>query len=431
MDVVAKAWWGVAQSYRAERRLDLALPALDRILADRAQVSADLFQRAQALLVQAHSSIAAGLAKDKNYDAAVAVLRQTVDDKRCSPAGIRSALRAIAAQQIAANRHAAAIAAYRELLTRPSVGERERLADLAALTALDPSAVGEFDKFIKAHGAAPGDHLASAYYYEAQVYLRLKQADKAEAAFDAALALRRVPFTQVRLALLGKAEARLLKNDRAGAVAVYRNLLQRPNKQVPSPAGFRAGDTTYADHDRLADLDRMIAVAPGTDVTGDLASCLSHVWEVGEVSLSDYAPKNDVLYPIQAGRTTPAMDRKAPSDKFPGTERYRQYLLETTGQAPQDKLDAVERATGLRRGLAALRGLELLQRGGQADFGQCAPGRIPEAPLERRVSSGGPGRLATARLARQRARSRQLAERGGPGGGLRRPVLRRPARRPS
>ena len=90
---------------------------------------------------------------------------------------------------------------------------------------LDPSFIGEFDKFIAAHPVAPPDHLAVAFNEKGRACLRLKQADKAGAAFDAVLRLKGVSQHQIRLAMIGKADAKLLKKDTEGAIAVYRQLL--------------------------------------------------------------------------------------------------------------------------------------------------------------------------------------------------------------
>jgi tetratricopeptide (TPR) repeat protein len=99
-DEAAKAEWAIAQSYKAENKIGMAVPALELIVADRAGATPKLIGAALAMLVNARFAMAADFAKAKKFDAAVAALRPTVDDERSSPANVRSALRRIAEYQL-------------------------------------------------------------------------------------------------------------------------------------------------------------------------------------------------------------------------------------------------------------------------------------------------------------------------------------------
>jgi hypothetical protein len=70
-------------------------------------------------------------------------------------------------------------------------------------------------------------------------------------------------------------------------------------------------------------------------VTPEVVTYLNYVEKVPDISLSSYAPKNDVLYAVQTGR-------EGESVRFKGTDRYKKFLQETTGQAPKEKIDAVD-----------------------------------------------------------------------------------------
>jgi tetratricopeptide (TPR) repeat protein len=341
-DEAAKARWAIAQSHKAEHKIGMAVPALELIVADRAGATPKLFGQALTMLANARFAMAADFAKAKKYDAAIAALRPMVDDERFTAAKVRSAMRQIVRYDLARGKPADAIATYRSLLSKPSVGEKERLEDMGALAELDPAEVAEFDKFIKAHPVSPPAILAQAHYEKGRIYLQLSQTDKAVAAFDAALAVKGVPFIWARLALVGKATAEVQNKDPTGAVAIYWSLLKQPPpkpppkpKMAPNLAGGPPPKKVYIGRDRLSDLERLIATAPGLDVTPQVVTYLNYVENVQDVSLSSYAPKNDVLYAVQTGREGDGV-------RFKGTERYEEFLQETTGQAPKEKLDAVD-----------------------------------------------------------------------------------------
>ncbi len=128
-DIAAQARLGVANAYREQGDLPAAIPVLEQVLAADEHAALASVQKAKALLVEARSRIAASLAKAKKLDEAIAELRQTVTDKRSTPAGVRAALVEIAIRQ-AGVKPKDAIATYRELLKMPPVGDRERVADL-------------------------------------------------------------------------------------------------------------------------------------------------------------------------------------------------------------------------------------------------------------------------------------------------------------
>ena len=117
----------------------------------------------------------------------------------------------------------------------PPVGDRERVADLRALTRLDPSAVGESAQIRRGTPRVWARLPGLGTGLRRGGLLRFKKPDEASASFAAALAYANVPFQAVRLAMVGKAEAMLLKNDRDGAVATYRELLRRDTE----PRRFR------------------------------------------------------------------------------------------------------------------------------------------------------------------------------------------------
>ena len=54
------------------------------------------------------------------------------------------------------NKKVDVIATYRLLLTKPAVGDKERVADIVVLTTLAPASVDELEAYIKSHaGTAP------------------------------------------------------------------------------------------------------------------------------------------------------------------------------------------------------------------------------------------------------------------------------------
>ena len=316
-EAVAAARWQIAQSYKAEGKLALAAPFLEAILADKLESPPAITTGAQAMLAEARMSIAAGFIKAKRYDAAIATLQQTVDDKNSSPAAVRAAMLAIARDQLAWKKPAEAIATYRLLLAKPPIGDNQRLDDIIALLALAPDSVGDLEAYIKSHPATAIANRARALRETGLAYQRLKQFDKAAAAFDAVLALKGLPFDDVRQALVDKAELTLAKGDRAGAIAIYRGLLTRPT-------------AFYRPEFRLEDLERLIALAPNLDVTDEVAAYVNHSAHYGDINLSSAAPGNDVLSALTARYVVSAVDR------------YADYLRKGTGRALPSELEIVK-----------------------------------------------------------------------------------------
>ena len=341
-DIAARARLGIVNTYREQGKLAAAIPALELVLAKDEHASLASVQKAQPLLVKAKKAATLPLVKAKKFDDAIAELRRIVDDKQTTPAGARAALIEIAIRQVDAGQIKEAIATYRDLLKLPPLGDRERLADLAELTRLDPSAVGEIGAFIRGHAAAPRDYLALARDYEGAAYVRLKRPDDAAASFAAALAYPDVPFHAVRLAMIGKADVMFLKNDRDGAVAVYRELLKRPALPATIPPGRRAGEMTYRDRDRLEDLNRLAGIAAGMDVTAESALFLDNIREVKGVSLGNRAPKSDVLYAIQSSPPHLAAPVRKEAPRYNGTYLYSLYLKENPGVVPKLTLEQVD-----------------------------------------------------------------------------------------
>ena len=148
----------------------------------------------------------------------------------------------------------------------------------------------------------------------------------------------------VRLAMIGKADVMLLKNDRDGAVAVYRELLRGDPTKVPAtiPPGRRTGEMTYRDRDRLEDLNRLAGVAAGLDLTAETALYLDNIREVRSVSLGNRAPKNDVLYAIQSSPPHLAAPVRKGAPRYNGTYLYSLYLKENPSVVPKLKLEEVD-----------------------------------------------------------------------------------------
>ena len=313
----------IARSLKGEGKIAQAAPFLEKILADRADSSPAVIDSSRAMLAEARMAVAADFTKANQFDAAIAALGQIVDDKRFTDPEVRGALLAIAANQRAVNRTGDAIKTYRTLLGKPETGDEERLDDIVALTAISPSSVGELDAYLKSHPATSRANIIRAHLESGRAYWRLKQPDKATAAFDAVLAIERTPFASTREALIGKADVAMLKNDRAGAVAIYRDLLRRPVKTA---------NGEYGQEERMHDIERLIWLAPDSDVTEEVAAYLSHLQPGGSVRLSSAAPKNDVLYFMQV----------AAKDLPEALERYAQYLRQTTGRATWDDVGAVK-----------------------------------------------------------------------------------------
>lgn len=317
------ARWGVAQSYQAEGKIALAAPFLEMILADKAETPPALADKARNMLAEARLSIAAGFAKLKKYDAGIAILQQTVDDKQSSNAAVRTALREIADDYLANKKTAEAVATYRLLLTKPSVGDDERLDDIVALTSLAPASVDEFGIFLKAHPGIAISNLARAHAECGWVYMRLKQYEKAAAEFDAVPNKPGTPFTWTRSSMLGKARLAFRQKDKPAAIAILRDLLHRP--VVATLHG-----SAYPPWLRLQDINQLVAWAPGTDVTEEVAEHFNHLPTPYALDLSNAAPKNDVLYPMH---TADHLDMVINS--------YAEYLWQTKGRAPQAELQAV------------------------------------------------------------------------------------------
>ena len=342
-DIAARARLGVVNTYREKGDFPAAIPLLEQVLAADENASLASVQQAKALLVEARSRVASSLVKANEIDGAIAELRKTLTDARSTPAGVRAAMVEIATRQANANRTKEAIATYRELLKMAPVGDRERVLDLGALTRLDPSAVGDLGKFIKDHPAAPREYLALARDFEGDAFVRLKKPDDAAASFAAALAYANVPFEEVRLALIGKADVMLLKNDREGAVAVYRELLRRPTEAAAILPGRRPYEMRYPDGERLVDLNRLVDIAaPNADVTADVASYLSQVAQVILVTLGNRAPKNDVFPAIQSSLPHQILAPGQKPPRFDGTRRFAEYLKETPAGGPKVTLEDVD-----------------------------------------------------------------------------------------
>jgi tetratricopeptide (TPR) repeat protein len=319
----AAALWEIAQSYKSEGKIALAVPFLDMILADHAESPPTLTGNALSMLAEARLSIADSFANAKKYDAAIATLQQTVDDKRSSNAAVRSAMLAIAQYYVSAGETAHAVATYRLLLAKAAVGDNEQLNDIVALTALAPASVEEFDAYIKTHPAASRENIARARCESGSTYLRLKQFDKAAADFDSVLAMKGIPFIWVRKALIGKADIAVFKDDRDGAVAIYRDLLSRPTAVTMQ-------GSEYPPKEHHDDIESLLALAPDLDVTDEVAGLMSHLQWMGALDLTSAAPVTDVLRPMQ---TYNEMDGII--------DRYAQYLRQTTGRATPDELNAV------------------------------------------------------------------------------------------
>ena len=210
------------------------------------------------------------IAEPQLYAAAIASLRKTADDKHSTLAYVHGALREIAETQAAAGKPADAIATYRAMMAG-HFGELAWLDDLRSLVKLDPAALGQYDSYVKSHWMAPTTYLAKAYYEKAEASLRLKRDKEAVAAFDGALASRGLSFEQVRQSLIGKAEAQLLLNDRAGAIATYRELVGWPDEpRRPANPSTRL-EAAYTARQRLEDLDRLMSVVPSWDAASGVA----------------------------------------------------------------------------------------------------------------------------------------------------------------
>ena len=65
-------------------------------------------------------------------------------------------------------------------------------------------------------------------------------------------------------------------------------------------------------------------------MTDEVAAHMSHLWSLDRMELSSAAPGNDVLYPMTCEQLNPSV-----------TDRYAQYLRESTGRATQADLDAM------------------------------------------------------------------------------------------
>ena len=120
------------------------------------------------------------------------------------------------------------------------------------------------------------ENIATAYSEIGRAYLQLKQLGKAAAAYNALLAMKKIPFSFVRDGLVGKAKLAVLSNDTPGAIDIYRDLLLRPVKATMN-------GTEYASWDRLADIESLI-VDPNGDVTEEVAAYLNHVWSLGDIN---------------------------------------------------------------------------------------------------------------------------------------------------
>ena len=127
------------------------------------------------------------------------------------------------------------------------------MADIVALTTLAPASVDELEAYIKSHAGTSAENIATAYSEIGRAYLQLKQLGKAATAYNALLAMKKIPFSFVRDALVGKAKLAVLSNDTPGAIEIYRDLLLRPVKATMN-------GTEYASWDRLADIESLIAL---------------------------------------------------------------------------------------------------------------------------------------------------------------------------
>lgn len=280
----AQAQQAIARTYLAEAKYPEGIKQLQALLADADSLPPKLQEEVRADLSNAQLVFATKLTEGGKPESAIAILKELAGDKQASPAAVRLAFREIARNHLAAKQEKEAIAAYQELLKRPAVGEPERLEDIISLTALDPAAHDALQTFIDEHPAASADLLAHARFEIGDAYRRQGDKAKALSVFDELATNRKTPSQWIRAALIGKATIALTEGDNANAVALYRNVVSRP-----------VGDWSNASIYRLQDLNRIVELSPGADVTAEFAAFLSQINHINYLGLIQAIPGNDVL----------------------------------------------------------------------------------------------------------------------------------------
>jgi soluble lytic murein transglycosylase len=164
-----------------------------------------------------------------------------------SAAGLQPPPSPASPQELRATQHAAIPQALEDFWLVPSAADRAG-RDAAALTAASTAyAAGNYAAALSAVQQAPDDGPLATYvrYYQGLARLRLSQANDADKAFDAVLALKPEGWLSVA-AWIGKAEAAELKADPGAAADIYERL---------------SGQKTLAPEDLLSRLGRAALAA--------------------------------------------------------------------------------------------------------------------------------------------------------------------------
>jgi tetratricopeptide (TPR) repeat protein len=318
----------IAESFVAEDEPLQAVEYLGEILHEGPRLPLPETQGLVDLLVQLRTVRAKRLAELRKYDKANEMLQPIVADRRMPTANVRAAWRTIAANWHAGETPAGATAAYERLLALRDVSDQDRLADILAYVTFAPEEVHRLALFAQEHPVVAVEPLARTRHDAGHACWQAGRHDLAYEQFATIINDPQSPAHWVRTAYLAAVDLLLEDKNPDEAIEQLHRLLDRPfNKDALG--------------DRLSDINRLVRLDRDGNYVELVGEYLSHLPNLGGLTLSEAAPPNDVLLVGTSGNLNEILDRfklhlRASTGRVDGLamERLAKHLQEGSAARP-------------------------------------------------------------------------------------------------